>query len=234
MKVCFKCKIEKPIKDFNINRNKKDGFEIYCRPCVKINDAIKYQRNAYAIKERSKKWARNHKEIVNERARKNYEKNPEEIKKRSRDYNFNNKEKISTNKKRYYFENKETIIKKQIKYNAARLKTDLNFKIKITLSTRIRSALKNANATKKNRTIEYLGISIPEFRKHMEKQFYINPKTNEMMSWENIGKWHIDHIIPCASYDLTDIKAQKKCFHYTNLRPLWAEENLKKGAKFII
>jgi hypothetical protein len=94
--------------------------------------------------------------------------------------------------------------------------------------------LKNVNATKKNRTIEYLGISIPEFRKHMEKQFYINPKTNEMMNWENVGKWHIDHIIPCASYNLTDIKAQKKCFHYTNLRPLWAEENLKKGAKFII
>lgn len=234
MKTCLKCKVEKPTTDFHINRIKIDGLEIYCKPCVKTIDAVKYKRNSSAIKARSKKWARDHKELVNERARRNYEKNPEEIKKRSRDYNFNNREKISTNKKRYYSENKEIIIKKQIERNAIKLKTDLNFRIKITLGTRIRSALKNANATKKNKTIEYLGTSIPEFRKHMEKQFYINSKTNEMMSWENVGKWHIDHIIPCASYDLTDIKAQKKCFHYTNLRPLWAEENLKKGAKFII
>ena len=234
MKICAKCKVEKPFTDFHVNKNKKDGLEIYCKPCVKIIDAIKYERNATAIKERSKNWAKNNKDKVNECAKKNYRKNPEKFKKISREYSFHNKDKVSRNKRRYYVKNKETIIKKQIKYNASKLKTDLNFKIKITLSSRIRSALKNSNVTKRNRTIEYLGISIPEFRKHMEKQFYVNSKTNEIMSWENIGKWHIDHIIPCASYDLTDIKAQKKCFHYTNLRPLWAEDNLKKGAKFII
>jgi hypothetical protein len=51
------------------------------------------------------------------------------------------------------------------------------------------------------------------------------------MSWENHGEWHIDHIRPCAAFDLTLAAEQKVCFHYSNLQPLWAEENMKKSAK---
>ena len=54
----------------------------------------------------------------------------------------------------------------------------------------------------------------------------------EGMSWENHGDWHVDHIRPCCSYDLTIEEEQKKCFHYTNLQPLWAEENLSKGGAY--
>jgi len=53
------------------------------------------------------------------------------------------------------------------------------------------------------------------------------------MTKENHGFWHIDHIIPCASFNLKDPKQQTKCFHYTNLQPLWAKENLSKGAKIL-
>lgn len=52
------------------------------------------------------------------------------------------------------------------------------------------------------------------------------------MSWDNFGEWYIDHIKPCCSFDLTDIEQQKKCFHYTNLQPLWAIDNLKKSGKY--
>lgn len=56
------------------------------------------------------------------------------------------------------------------------------------------------------------------------------------MSWENRGNfgWHVDHIKPCASFDLTKPEEQAKCFHYTNLQPLWARENIAKGDKYEI
>ena len=52
------------------------------------------------------------------------------------------------------------------------------------------------------------------------------------MSWGNYGKWHVDHIRPCASFNLVNEEEQKKCFHYTNLQPLWAKDNLSKGSKY--
>jgi hypothetical protein len=60
---------------------------------------------------------------------------------------------------------------------------------------------------------------------------YLEAKFTEGMTLDNHGKWHIDHIKPCASFDLLHKKQQRKCFHYKNLQPLWAHENLSKGAK---
>ena len=51
------------------------------------------------------------------------------------------------------------------------------------------------------------------------------------MSWDNYGDWHVDHIRPCASFDLTNEDEQRICFHYKNLQPLWGPDNLEKGAK---
>jgi hypothetical protein len=51
------------------------------------------------------------------------------------------------------------------------------------------------------------------------------------MTMENQGKWHIDHIIPCASFDLRCPVQQLACFHYNNLQPLWAEDNIRKRDK---
>ena len=53
------------------------------------------------------------------------------------------------------------------------------------------------------------------------------------MTWDKVGKEiHIDHIKPCAKFDLTKKEEQEKCFHYTNLQPLWACDNLMKGSKY--
>ena len=70
-----------------------------------------------------------------------------------------------------------------------------------------------------------LGADANFVREHLEKQF------KPGMSWANHTKdgWHIDHKIPCASFDLTKPEEQQKCFHYTNLQPLWARENLTKS-----
>jgi len=72
------------------------------------------------------------------------------------------------------------------------------------------------------------GCSFQELTSHIESQF------TEGMSWDNYGfyGWHIDHIRPCVSFDLTDPEQQKACFHYSNLQPLWAKDNLVKGGKF--
>lgn len=77
-------------------------------------------------------------------------------------------------------------------------------------------------------TVALLGISLEGAKTHIENQF------KNGMSWSNAGEWHIDHIIPCASFDLSDPEQQKKCFHYTNLQPLWGKDNQKKGKKVLI
>lgn len=79
--------------------------------------------------------------------------------------------------------------------------------------------------TKFSTTLELVGCSIEELWQHLESQFQPG------MTKENYGKWHVDHKIPCASFDLSESTQQKQCFHYTNLQPLWAEDNFKKGKK---
>lgn len=81
---------------------------------------------------------------------------------------------------------------------------------------------------KPGKSITYLGCSIQTFKTHLENKFLPG------MSWENKGLWHIDHIRPCASFDLSKEDELKKCFHYTNMQPLWAEDNLRKGSKYSI
>jgi hypothetical protein len=71
-----------------------------------------------------------------------------------------------------------------------------------------------------------MGCSIAYAYAYLEAQFA------EGMSWENYGEWHIDHIRPCASFDLEDPVQQRECFHYTNLQPLWAKDNLSKSDKW--
>ena len=91
--------------------------------------------------------------------------------------------------------------------------------------TRLRSRLRHVVANKAGRTKELLGCTIDELLLHLESQFV------DGMSWENRHLWHVDHIRPCASFDLTDPGQQKECFHYTNLQPLWAKDNLSKSAR---
>jgi hypothetical protein len=106
-------------------------------------------------------------------------------------------------------------------------KIDVNFKIIETLRARINIAIKNNK--KINHSIELLGCTPKELKQYLELQF------KDGMSWDNYGLygWHIDHIIPCSIFDMSDPVEQKQCFHYSNLQPLWAKDNLIKGDKII-
>lgn len=79
--------------------------------------------------------------------------------------------------------------------------------------------------SKSGHTSDLLGCSVEELMN------YLGSKFQEGMTWDNYGKWHIDHAVPCSSFDLSSPVNQKQCFHYTNLQPLWALDNLKKGTK---
>lgn len=107
--------------------------------------------------------------------------------------------------------------------NSIRYKSDLSYRLRRVIGSRVHMALKGKQIFS---SINLLGCSIFNLRKHLE--FMFRPG----MSWSNYGEWHIDHIRPCANFDLTKPKQQKECFHYTNLQPLWASENLSKGAKY--
>ena len=153
-------------------------------------------------------------------------KNKNKILEVKKDYRLKNKKEILKKWKKYYLENKEKINEYKKQYHKKRRQTDPKYKILNTLRDRIRSALKNNRkgmASKSKNTKKLLGCTVDELWIHLQKQF------KPGMTKENHGKWHIDHIIPCSSFDLTQPEEQVKCFHYTNLQPLWAIDNFKKG-----
>lgn len=102
--------------------------------------------------------------------------------------------------------------------------SDPSFRVAANLRTKIYQSIRD---NKKFKFYDLLGCDIEFLKKHLELKF------REGMSWENYGRkgWHIDHIKPCSSFDMTKIEEQKLCFHFTNLQPLWWEENLKKYNK---
>jgi hypothetical protein len=96
-------------------------------------------------------------------------------------------------------------------------------KLKSSLRSRLYAFVKGKN---KKSSFEYVGCSIDELKEHLSNQF------TDGMSWDNYGEWHIDHITPCASFDLSKESDIFDCFNYSNLQPLWAKDNLAKGAKW--
>jgi len=93
-------------------------------------------------------------------------------------------------------------------------------------SQRVISALKSQNLKKQHKTMDLVGCTPNELRTYLENLFI------EGMTWENHGEvWHIDHIRPCASFNLEDERELYTCFNYTNLQPLFVKDNLSKNNK---
>lgn len=120
----------------------------------------------------------------------------------------------------------------KIKRNKNRLnqrKKDIHFKVLDCLRARVKKVLNGKS--KFAPTLKLLGCSLEELKIYLAKKF------QEGMSWDNHGygetKWHIDHIRPCASFDLSKPEEQVKCFHYSNLQPLWQKDNLQKSDKLL-
>ena len=196
MKKCICCNIFKPIDQFYKHKEMIDGHLNKCKRCV----------CDYA-KQRAKEKR-------------------SEISEYQKQYRINNRKKLSKYQQSYRKENKEYVSELNRKYISNRRKTDLNFRLRDALRSRLGRVIRRNQRNKG--TLELLGCSIEEFKNHLEQQF------EPGMTWDNWGRsgWHIDHIKPLSSFDLTDPQQLAKATHYTNLQPLWAEDNIKKGKNF--
>lgn len=214
MKVCTSCNISKDSSLFYNGRNK-------CKECTKACS------RQYTIDNKEK--------IANDKKRYYFE-NKEDILNKKKLYNFNNRDKIIEKNRIYYLNNKEKLNKYNREYSKShrlelndyaknKKKTDLNFKLSMILRNRTRNFLKSKGLKKTVKFQEYIGCSLDELKKHLEKQFQIG------MSWDNYSYkgWHVDHIIPLSSAK-SEEELYKLC-HYTNLQPLWAKDNFKKGSQ---
>ena len=212
---------------------------------------IYIEKNIERIREKNKLYSLNNKDTINQKEKERRINNPERFKEITAKSKLKHRDKILAKNKEYRINNKEKTkeysqrpeviarrksnrLKNKYKINAnkrnkEKLKraTEPSYKLITNQRTRITGILKKH---KTNKTLELLGCSAEFLRKYLENKF------QEGMSWENYGKygWHVDHIIPCSSFDLTNIEQQQSCFHYTNLQPLWAIDNLKKSNKILV
>lgn len=110
--------------------------------------------------------------------------------------------------------------------NALRMKLDPHFKMACRIRQRLSVALRRQSGQKAFKTIEVIGCNIEELWTHLERQFMPG------MTRDNYGRvWEVDHIRPCASFDLRLPEHQMECFHFRNLQPLFGEDNRRKNAK---
>jgi hypothetical protein len=140
--------------------------------------------------------------------------------------NTRERHKRASNPEEYNKKKRETYQNQKDKINETRRKTlqrrrneDPKYRAMMALHCRLYMAVKE----KTGKTMELTGCSKEELTVHLESKF------TEGMTWDNYGEWHIDHVHPCASFNLEEPEEQKKCFHWTNLQPLWAADNLAKG-----
>lgn len=216
MKSCSCCKIEKPLTDFHKQVRTLDGYRSACKSCRSIKSK-EYREKQLLIDPNFKK----------EYLKEYYEKNKDKQREKQREYTATHKEE----RKKYLLENRDALKISASKTNKKyyqetlkdRLKTDPIFKLKSIIRRRILHVLEKKNFKKNERFKDYIGCTVEELVIHLESRFV------DGMTWENHGQWHIDHIIPLDSAQSEeDIY---KLNHYTNLQPLWAIDNLKKGSK---
>lgn len=210
MKICSTCKENLPTSSFSKKSQNKDGLSGICRSCISILSRKKYERDREKLKQKSKE---------NRMKNPNYNK---EYYCKNLDYFKTYNDNTAEKRKQWQKDNMNRI------QETRRIRWEKNPELK--LKARLRSYywfhLKKSKTGKTNSSIKLLGCSIQDFKSYLENKFQIG------MSWDNHGEWHLDHIKPCASFDISDPVQLGECFHYTNFQPLWAKDNLQKGKKY--
>ena len=171
----------------------------------------------------AKKFRQLNLEKSRETSRRTYQKHKEKRSQQAKKYRDKNKEFLYQKNKQWVRENKDHVRKYMREYNSKRRANDPMFVLNQRCRTRITDAFRLGGYTKKSRTSQLLGCEWAALKEHIENQFV------DGMTWESRHLWHIDHIIPMASAKTVE-ELEALC-HYTNLQPLWAKDNMSKGAK---
>lgn len=217
-KVCSKCKEEKEICEFGNSKTSKDGLFYSCKQCNNKRSVEYRKNNPEKVLELTRNWTAKNPEWVYNRHKKWREENREKANKMKRIWLSKNPE-----KRKQYRENYKPRKQEQRK---ERSEVDPIFNLTNRMRSRIWKYLNILNITKKNKTFDIVGCTPQVLKEHLESQF------KDGMNWENRSEWHIDHIIPLSSAK-TEEELYSLC-HYTNLQPLWGEENMKKSNKIIV
>jgi hypothetical protein len=214
-KKCSKCKETKPIIDFYKHKDYKHGIRSECKECTDKKNREYYKNNAEKINEYQRYYHKKH-----------YKNNLEKEKNRKREYYINNKEKVIAQKNKWKQNNPEKV--REI-YKKSNKKRQLISTIHLNniISSLVRRSLKNGKGG--NRLNNLLGYTLQDLMAHLESLF------KDGMTWDNYGKWHIDHIRPVSSFNFSsyDDPEFKECWALNNLQPLWAEDNIKKSNKIM-
>lgn len=253
-KICTKCKECKPATaEFFPKRSALKGqLTAHCKACAKAAKESYYQANKEKVKANAIAYYRENTEAVKARVVAYYNANTEKVRERVNGYIERNQEKIKAARSASYQANREAVIERASVYYQANKKkiqaTQADWrnrnkwrissygknyaqKIKgdplLNLQNRYRNIVskswRGGGYTKKSRSGEILGCTWEQFKEHIERQF------TKGMNWERIGEIHLDHVVPLSSAKTEeDVLALN---HYTNLRPLWAKDNLSKGAR---
>lgn len=247
-KDCFFNGQPQPLENFYKSKRDKGGFQSKCKSCEKKynlerKEQIKEYNKNYNLTHRESRaeYRSENRDQISERKKEYREKNKEQIKEYQRQYDLTHREsraeyrqdhekEIQQYNKEYCKINKKQINARKRQYTKRKKQQDPYFKIKCNLRTRLYHAIKNN--FKSGSAVADLMMSIFDFKIYLEKRFYPNPESGEMMTWENYGTlWHIDHIIPLSSFDLTNREELLKAVHFSNLRPMWAKQNISEGAR---
>jgi len=235
-KYCTKCGIEKDVGEFGKAKHHKDGLKSHCKKCHCEDYKTRRLNNPEYRKQYFKKHYQENKIEISQKSKEYYIKNPDKLIYKNnyiKEYYINNPDKLiyRNNKIREWQKNNPDRCKYNLNsYRNNRLRTDINYKLLKCCRDRQYKALKYNR--KSAHTRELLGCTVPEFKLYIEKQFQPG------MTWDNYGygpgKWVIDHINPCSSFNMKDTEHQKWCFCFVNQQPLWHEENMAKGDKQMV
>lgn len=233
-KICKKCMIEKEIEDFCLQKSAIDGLYSWCKDCAKKYRKLYYLKHKEIESKINQNWRENNPNYFQKWRKENPEKvrhytktsllkNKEKIQLRIQKWRKENKEYIREYNLRWRENNRSRVRERFNKYRKEKYQKDINYRLAYSVRTRLRIALKTNKKSQKS--LKYIGCSLEKLKKHLESQF--QPE----MTWENYGEWHIDHIVPLSSFDLSQEDNIRKACHYTNLQPLWSKDNFKKGNK---